>query len=574
MQIIARVVEVIKKKFGHDVAGSNTSRLVLFVFISALFELYYLLFSMFSLLKQNYVLFSILILGTLGIYVNYKYLKSSKNLALSCTLLIFITGLIALYIFATGGLDGIYGTGFIWIFPIPILIFALKGTQQGNRISILFGVLLIAINVVNYFTPALNVYKLWDIARVIGAYMAIHVMMYIYEYLRQKNTLKLETFVKESKEDNRIKNEFLSRLSHQLRTPLNNITLVSELVDSSSLNSDQRELFNTIIASANNISDVVNNIVSVSSADISEISSTETKFNLNATIESTLKFFMKFQQDKVTIQAHDLSNEIFIGDPIRIKQIFLNITDVFLKVGKLKAPVIIDLFSSIKKVRDDIYEIEFEFHNKDMKISQEVDNMTYLVLKNDGAKSKSLLDFSIAERLLKSLDGKIILGERKSFLIKFSMKLRKVDSGISTEPTIADEKILLPKGNTIQLGNANILLVEDNSINQKIVILSLKNKVKSIDVASNGKEALEKFGTKKYDLILMDIQMPVMNGIIATKKIRELESSSHLHTPIIAITANALSGDKEACLAAGMNDYISKPFQVEVLLQKMENLLK
>jgi len=92
-------------------------------------------------------------------------------------------------------------------------------------------------------------------------------------------------------------------------------------------------------------------------------------------------------------------------------------------------------------------------------------------------------------------------------------------------------------------------------------------------VANNGKEALDKFGTSKYDVILMDIQMPVMDGILATKKIREIESSTNHHTPIIAITANALAGDKENCLAAGMNDYISKPFQPEVLVQKMRNLL-
>jgi len=116
-------------------------------------------------------------------------------------------------------------------------------------------------------------------------------------------------------------------------------------------------------------------------------------------------------------------------------------------------------------------------------------------------------------------------------------------------------------------------LVEDNLINQKIVLLSLKNIIGNIDVALNGKEALDKFGCAKYDLILMDIQMPVMDGITATKKIREIEQSSLSHTPIIAITANALSGDKEICLAAGMNDYISKPFQIEVLVQKMKDLL-
>ena len=140
----------------------------------------------------------------------------------------------------------------------------------------------------------------------------------------------------------------------------------------------------------------------------------------------------------------------------------------------------------------------------------------------------------------------------------------------SVEPHISEPQI----ATSVELENANVLLVEDNLINQKIVVLSLKKLVKSIDIANNGKEALDKFGTSRFDIILMDIQMPIMNGIVATKKIREIESSSNSHTPIIAITANALLGDKEECLAAGMDDYISKPFQIEVLIQKMKNLLK
>ena len=126
----------------------------------------------------------------------------------------------------------------------------------------------------------------------------------------------------------------------------------------------------------------------------------------------------------------------------------------------------------------------------------------------------------------------------------------------------------------VPLQDANILLVEDNLINQKIVILSLKKLVNNIDVAFNGKEALDRFGNARYDIILMDIQMPVMDGIVATRKIREIEESGPGHVPIIAITANALAGDRETCLAAGMDDYISKPFQIEVLIQKMRELLE
>lgn len=189
---------------------------------------------------------------------------------------------------------------------------------------------------------------------------------------------------------------------------------------------------------------------------------------------------------------------------------------------------------------------------------------------------KNYLDFSIARRIVQLYSGTFdIVTEEVKTKILVSLLLtndKKVSSKVKDLETVKADHIIQP-AKLQALEDANILLVEDNSINQKIVILSLKNKVRNIEVASNGKEALDKFGTTKYDLILMDIQMPVMNGIVATKKIRELESSTNSHTPIIAITANALSGDKEACLAAGMNDYISKPFQVEILLQKMRNLL-
>jgi CheY-like chemotaxis protein len=193
-----------------------------------------------------------------------------------------------------------------------------------------------------------------------------------------------------------------------------------------------------------------------------------------------------------------------------------------------------------------------------------------------------LLDLTITQKLIESNGGKLsILLSSENAVFTFPYNLKKSDiepikEDISQPSDVGTEEkrgkaVSKP---TIDLLDANVLLVEDNLINQKIVVLSLKKIVKSIDIANNGKEALDKFGTSRFDIILMDIQMPIMNGIIATKKIREIESSSNSHTPIIAITANALLGDKEECLAAGMDDYISKPFQIEVLIQKMKNLLK
>ena len=121
-----------------------------------------------------------------------------------------------------------------------------------------------------------------------------------------------------------------------------------------------------------------------------------------------------------------------------------------------------------------------------------------------------------------------------------------------------------------ELKEIKILLVEDNLINKNITLLTLKPLVSSIDTASNGKEALDMFGVSSYDLILMDIQMPVMNGLIAAEKIRALESTTNSHVPIIAITANAMIGDKEKCLSVGIDDYISKPFQPALLVEKIK----
>jgi CheY-like chemotaxis protein len=124
-----------------------------------------------------------------------------------------------------------------------------------------------------------------------------------------------------------------------------------------------------------------------------------------------------------------------------------------------------------------------------------------------------------------------------------------------------------------ELKDIKILLVEDNLINQKITLLTLQPLVHSIDTASNGKEALDKFGTSSFDIILMDIQMPVMSGLLAAEKIRALESSTSTHIPIIAITANAMLGDREKCISAGIDDYISKPFQPSALIEKIKKYI-
>ena len=132
----------------------------------------------------------------------------------------------------------------------------------------------------------------------------------------------------------------------------------------------------------------------------------------------------------------------------------------------------------------------------------------------------------------------------------------------------------IPASPRKELREAVVMYAEDNPINQKIIKLSLQKYVKQIDIACDGKEALDLYGKTKYDFILMDIQMPRMDGITVTRKIREIEASTNTHTPIIAITANAMMGDRETCISSGMDEYISKPFQIQTLIKIMEDLLK
>ncbi len=120
------------------------------------------------------------------------------------------------------------------------------------------------------------------------------------------------------------------------------------------------------------------------------------------------------------------------------------------------------------------------------------------------------------------------------------------------------------------MGNVNLLLVEDNFINQKLILLQVKHLGYNVDIANNGIEAIEKFSKNSYDLILMDLMMPEMDGLEATINIRNIEKSQNIHTPIIGLTANTYDSDRERCLESGMDEYMAKPFDLEIFL----NILK
>ncbi|MDR1155783.1 MAG: response regulator [Bacteroidales bacterium] len=369
-----------------------------------------------------------------------------------------------------------------------------------------------------------------------------------------------------------IKNEFISQLSHQIRTPLNNIVVIGNLLNETQLNQRQKDWMETILASANNLVNVVNIIASkVTSTGIVDTRPANIAFNLQAVLNNTIQLFVGQSNGyNIGLKPNMETPYILEGDPIQIKQIFLTLIDAIIKNKKVEKINIIISYR-VRQETERVFDVVFE-----IRVSDHLD----FDLESD-RENTEMLNYSISSKLIAMSGNKLTVAYDQNFTtFNFTLSFKKAKAepkvNVARASEIVEIEDVAPPNDTsaIDLKEASILLVEDNLINQKIVILSIQKLVKNIDVANNGQEALDKFASAEYDIILMDIQMPVMDGIQATKKIREIEVEKRIiPTPIIAITANALAGDREHCLASGMDEYISKPFQVEVLVSKMKNLL-
>ena len=558
----------------HDTQLNNTLSLIYLLswFGSFVFPLLFIV----DLINENYPvaisqLFIFLILS-----MNIYLIKNDqwKPLFMNINLLLISAYLFLLFI--TGGTENM---GRFWIITFPIIAIFFYGIKKGAILSAIFFIicgLLLFLPFDWNKTYTLGALFKW---KLMVSYIGLYLVCQVYVSLMAKRTTQFKRQVRNLNDQLKSKEEFISKLSHQIRTPLNNIMVTSNLLTSTKIDDQQKDLVETIQASTNNLVNVVNNISKVSSIDFSH-SGTKISFNLESTLNSTIHLFQTLNHDRITIKLIPKSDLHFnlLGDPVKVKQIFLNIIENIIRNSSDQKIEIAILYSVLKE-SDRNCELSFRMEaNIPLKLDPAALEATGIE-ENQGEDTEGnyYFDFTIAKKLIEHSGSQLLIDPLKdSTVFSFFLIFNTTNAVGSKEHKRGSSDFVqteIATSPAVDLKDANVLLVEDNLINQKIVILSIQKLVKNIDIANNGKEALDKFGTSKYDLILMDIQMPVMDGIIATKKIREIESSTNQRTPIIAITANALAGDKENCLAAGMNDYISKPFQPESLINKMRNLL-
>ncbi len=394
---------------------------------------------------------------------------------------------------------------------------------------------------------------------------------HLWQYKNITDKIKYQDELKIAKqtaeEANISKSRFLANTSHEIRTPLNAIYGFSKLLDETEQSKEQKKYISGIKTSSTNLLNVVNDVL-----DFSKIESGETKLDITAChlpeiinqLFQTFEFRAEEKEIQLSFNIDSNIHPYIFAETAKLNQVFLNLLSnaiKFTQKGWVKFECLLEKNTKDREI------IRFTVSDTGIGIDKKSQANIFENFKQEDESTTRKyggtgLGLTISKQLVELMGGKIQVestkgvGSRFFFNLEFK-KAKQEDVKQKTSNVEIDEELLKGK---------RVLLVEDNEFNQIIAISMLEKWQIDIDTADNGKIALEKLKNQKYDLILMDKQMPIMDGIQASKIIRQ---EMKLNVPIIALTANVLKGVITACKEAGMNDYISKPFEPELLFHKI-----